>query len=154
MFNVGNYKECFKIKSQNITRRTIEFDFKDFFLYHYLTFCLQDEIAINRIEHTYGGFRFDNKLKEKESVDYSLLDVLNYSTINKAGWVEAYGEFNSILLQELNTENYSNVAGIDIANFYDNINLFLLEDKVKHSITNRFFVVLFFKALGQKTSLL
>jgi hypothetical protein len=135
LFNVGNYKEYFRIKSQNITRRTIEFDLKDFFLYLYLVFCLQDEIAINRVEHTYGGFRFDNKLKQKEGIDYNSLDILNYSTINKAGWVEAYGEFNSILLQELNTKKYNNVAGIDIANFYDNINLFLLEDKIKHSIT-------------------
>ncbi len=134
LFNVGNYKECFRIKSQNITRRTIEFDFKDFFLYHYLVFCLQDEIAINRVEHTYGGFRFDNKLKKKEGIDYSSLDVLNYSTINKAGWVEAFGGFNAILLKELNTKKYNNVAGIDIANFYDNINLILLEDKIKHAI--------------------
>jgi hypothetical protein len=69
-FSIENYKECFRIKSNNITRRTIEFEFKDFFLYHYLTFCLQDEIAINRVEHTYGGFRFDNQLKKEESIDY------------------------------------------------------------------------------------
>ena len=38
------------------------------------------------------------------------------------------------MFQDLNNKKYNNVAGIDIANFYDNINLFLLEDKIKHAI--------------------
>ncbi|MFZ9180944.1 MAG: RNA-directed DNA polymerase [Rickettsiales bacterium] len=137
-YAIGDYKEYFRIKDRNtnIVRRVVDFKFRDFFLYYYLVYQLQDEIAENRVENTFGGFRFGNALKTKENEDTRVIEEEIYPTMDKHTWSKIYGEFNSILLSSTNDERYKYVAELDIANFYDNINLSLLEEAIRHKANN------------------
>jgi len=135
-YTVSDYKAYFSIKDRNtnVVRRVINFEFRDFFLYFYLVCQLQDEIAENRVKNTFGGYRFSHTLSKKENEDVAEEEI--YPTMNKYAWSKAYGEFNGILSKFCDEEKYKYVAEIDIANFYDNINLSLLEEAVRHKVNN------------------
>lgn len=135
-YHISPYEEFFIIKDakKNVTRRIVQFQVKDFFLYFYLVFQLQDEIAQNYVNGTYGGFRFSNNaLKHKEDE----LDIYysDYPTLDKAAFQKAYGEFQSKIKE--NCDRYKFMVKIDIANFYDNISIGLLEEKLRNHITTR-----------------
>lgn len=137
-YTVSDYKEYFRIKDKdtNIIRRVINFEFKDFFLYLYLVFQLQEEIAENRVKNTFGGFRFSHAMSQKENEDKGVLEEEIYPTMNKYTWSKVYGEFNSVLASLADEEDSNFVVEIDIANFYDNINLSLLEESIRHKVNN------------------
>jgi hypothetical protein len=138
-YTVSDYKEYFRIKDKdtNIIRRVINFEFRDFFLYLYLVFQLQEEIAENRVKNTFGGFRFSHAISKKESEDKDApLEEEIYPTMNKYAWSKVYGEFNSVLASLADAEDSNFVVEIDIANFYDNINLSLLEESIRHKVNN------------------
>ncbi|HSQ98131.1 MAG TPA: reverse transcriptase domain-containing protein [Rickettsiales bacterium] len=137
-YTISNYKEYFRIKSNesNVVRRVISFELRDFFLYLYLIYQLQDEIAENRIENTYGGFRFSHKISKKEKSEEIIEEEIIYPTICKNEWAKYYGEFNEILYNLAHQKKYNYVAEIDIANFYDNINLQLLEESIRFKVNN------------------
>jgi hypothetical protein len=137
-YSIAHYKEYFRIKDRNtnVVRRVVDFQFRDFFLYYYLVYQLQDEIAEDRTPNTFGGFRLSNALSRKENEDKSIAEEEIYPTMNKYAWSKVYGEFNSILSNSANEKKYKYVAEIDIANFYDNINLSLLEKAIRHKANN------------------
>lgn len=59
--------------------------------------------------------------------------------LNPFWWVRAYGDFNSNILLNLYSWTYYNLIEFDISNFYDNIRLDILENKIKQIVSSDFF---------------
>ncbi len=130
-----SYKEIYQIKSKQITRRVIQFSLDNAILYFFLVLSLQDKIAFNRVPNTFGGFRMDSiKLRkiEREEQDIYFDGNVQYGSINKSKWNEAYSEFNGICKKFIEKNECNYVYITDIANFYDNINLSILEEKINN----------------------
>jgi hypothetical protein len=88
------------------------------------------------VENTYGGWSMGGKIRRREIADEPYGEYpLTYS-YNPAAWAKYYGEYNSRVyakLQELVAEKKHNylVYELDIANFYDNIQHPILENKIR-----------------------
>jgi len=92
---------------------------------------LEDEIAINRTENTYGGWRIGNKIKIEEDAEIEYV----YKSYNPTLWNKNWKEFQNILYRQIQMLDEDDIIlKLDIANFYDNINLSLLEKKLLISV--------------------
>ena len=131
-YNVGKIEEkLFLYKSNNVARIIPVLSIKDELLYYFVCKMLEEEIAINRTENTYGGWLLGNKIKleEDSEIDYV------YKSYNPGLWNENWKAFQNILYNNVkDLNNDAIVLKLDIANFYDNINLNLLEKKLLVSV--------------------
>ena len=131
-YSVGNIEEkLFVYKSNNVARIIPVLTVKDELLYYFVCKMLEDEIAINRTENTYGGWILGNKirLEEDSEIDYV------YKSYNPLLWNENWKDFQNIIYNSVkDLSNDSIILKLDIANFYDNINLNLLEKKLLASV--------------------
>lgn len=120
-------EKLFTYKTNNVARIIPILSVKDELLYYFVCKMLEDEIAINRTENTYGGWRIGNKIKIEEDAEIEYV----YKSYNPTLWNENWKEFQNILFNQIQTlEEKDIVLKLDIANFYDNINLNLLEKKL------------------------
>ena len=131
-YSVDNIEEkLFVYKSNNVARIIPVLAVKDELLYYFVCKMLEEEIAINRIENTYGGWLLGNKIRieEDSEIDYV------YKSYNPLLWNENWKAFQNILYNNVkDLDNDVIVLKLDIANFYDNINLNLLEKKLLASV--------------------
>ena len=131
---VGKLEEkLYMYKTNNVARIIPVLSIKDECLYYFVCKMLEDEIAINRTENTYGGWRIGNKimLEENSEIEYV------YKSYNPLLWNENWKKYQNILynhIKDLKEEDI--ILKLDIANFYDNINLNLLEKKLLVSVLN------------------
>lgn len=92
---------------------------------------LEDDIAINRTENTYGGWRIGNKIKIEEDAEIEYV----YKSYNPTLWNKNWKEFQNLLYRQIQMLDEDDIIlKLDIANFYDNINLRLLEKKLLISV--------------------
>ncbi len=120
-------------KTNNVARIIPILNVKDELVYYFACKMIEDEIAINRTPNTYGGWRIGNRIKLEEDSEIEYV----YKSYNPQLWNENWKEFQNIVYNE--TENISDediILKLDIANFYDNINLNLLERKLLAGINN------------------
>lgn len=131
-YSVDNIEEkLFVYKSNNVARIIPVLTVKDELLYYFVCKMLEEEIAINRTENTYGGWLLGNKIRieEDSEIDYV------YKSYNPLLWNENWKAFQNILYNNVkDLDNDAIVLKLDIANFYDNINLNLLEKKLLASV--------------------
>lgn len=125
-------------KNRYVTRMVPTFELEDYCIYYYCLKVLEDFIAENRVEGTFGGFRLGGKLREKESFEFepSFEDSYNENSFNALAWKQEYGEYQAKLFenaQKMKTDFHFAVH-FDIANFYDCIRLDLLEKKIRDEI--------------------
>ena len=93
-YSVGNIEEkLFVYKSNNVARIIPVLTVKDELLYYFVCKMLEDEIAINRTENTYGGWILGNKirLEEDSEIDYV------YKSYNPLLWNKNWKDFQNIL---------------------------------------------------------
>ena len=117
----------YSYKTNNVARIIPVFAIKDELLYYFLCKMIENEIAVNRTVNTYGGWLLGNKIKleEDSEIDYV------YKSYNPTLWNENWKLFQNILIFELNDLNEDDIIiKLDIANFYDNINLDILEKMI------------------------
>lgn len=123
-------------KGHGVARQIPIFNLADYSVYYYCVRKLEYVIAKNRIDSTYGGWSMGGKIRQREvseepSGEYSL----TYS-YNPAAWARYYGDYNARVYAKLKgliaerKQNYL-VYELDIANFYDNIQHPLLENKIR-----------------------
>lgn len=131
-YSVDNIEEkLFVYKSNNVARIIPVLTVKDELLYYFVCKMLEEEIAINRTENTYGGWLLGNKIRieEDSEIDYV------YKSYNPLLWNENWKAFQNILYNNVkDLDNDAIILKLDIANFYDNINLNLLEKKLLASV--------------------
>lgn len=124
-------EKLFTYKTNNVARIIPILSIKDELLYYFVCKMLEDDIAINRTENTYGGWRIGNKIKIGEDAEIEYV----YKSYNPTLWNKNWKEFQNILYRQIQMldEDYI-ILKLDIANFYDNINLSLLEKKLLISV--------------------
>jgi hypothetical protein len=119
-------------KRKGVIRISPIFRPKDSVLYYFCVKMIEDEIAKNRVNGTYGGWRLGNPLRFLEEEEASnITEYVNSSSYNPLLWSKYWKEFQkkAQLYSSQNTE-LKYILKIDIANFYDNINLHILEQKL------------------------
>lgn len=107
----------------------------DICVYYFCIKSLENDIAINRIEGTYGGFRMGGPLRVKEEQEFTQIMEIPFSvppySYNPQAWVQAWRDFQKKAL--IYSAGYSCFIMFDVANFYDTINLAVLERKLRSS---------------------
>lgn len=121
-------------KDNGISRYVPTFDRKDYCVYYLCIKLLENEIAINRVDGTYGGWTLGNPIRMKEEQELIELDYVPFNTINDLSWSNEWQSFQSVIERHKETDDFKYFINIDIANFYDTINLSILERKIRHVI--------------------
>lgn len=137
-------------KGNGVTRIVPVFTLKDYCVYYYCIKKIEDKIAYNRIENTFGGWTLGGLLRKSEDDEMEKrkkhfirqedfiaelhgISVSEYS-FNPAAWARAYGDLNSKLYATSKATNYKYVAELDIANYYDSIRLDILEMRIRELV--------------------
>lgn len=115
-------------KGLGVARVVPVFSIEDYCVYYFCIKELEDILCGNRVDNTFGGWTLGGKIRKKEHCDIECeaTDYGRYS-FNPLAWTKAFGEFNSLLYAQLDTDNFSHVLQFDIANFYDTVRLDILE---------------------------
>jgi hypothetical protein len=139
--SINAYKYQFDIptiyyspKSNGILRKVKVMSLSDSCLYYYVVKSLQDEI-VNSIKETpnvYGGFRMTPELKvNKEEFDNLVSNPKYEKSFSVTNFRKEWSDYQN-LSKDLYTDNYSYYLHLDIAHFYDDINLHLLESTLQN----------------------
>ena len=116
-------------KGHGVARTVPVFCIEDYIVYYFCIKELEDIISGNRTEHTFGGWTLGGKLRKQEDLDVQFdtgLSNARYS-FNPRAWISAFGEFNSLLFSQFDTDTYTHVLQFDLSNFYDCVRLDILE---------------------------
>jgi Reverse transcriptase (RNA-dependent DNA polymerase) len=134
-------------KHRRVARIVPTFTYRENCVYFFCIKSLEDAIAINRVEGTFGGWRLGNPLRKQEEAEGEYNPIVSY---DPGAWSKHWREFQKKAYEFSNSGNYQYFIKVDIANFYDSINLTLLENKIRTVIDNeqRFIVDLLFNFLG------
>ena len=138
-----------KDKGLGVLRRIPVLEPKDYAVYFYALSMIEEKIAANRIDNTYGGWSLGGllhnsedkqlrpllgKLIAIEANDASAMPTFSY---NEYAWAAYYGDYQKKLYATLKNcikkpEHLKYVAvQFDIANFYDNVRLNILEKNLR-----------------------
>jgi hypothetical protein len=126
-------------KINYVARIVPTFTLRDYCLYFYCIKKLEPILCQDRIEGTFGGWRLPNIIKNIEEletegmIDYIDVPYLPYSSLSILEWIKNWKAFSKLTF--LKTQHFFNgsscVIIFDIANFYDNIKLDILERKLR-----------------------
>jgi hypothetical protein len=116
-------------KGNGVARTVPVFCIEDYIIYYFCIKELEDVLCGTRTKNTFGGWALGGKLRKQETLDVEVdhgFSTSRYS-FNPQAWIEAFGEFNSLLFAQLGTGHYTHVLQFDLSNFYDSIRLDILE---------------------------
>lgn len=121
-------------KHNGVTRFVPTFNRKDYCVYYLTIKLLEHEVAVNRVEGTFGGWTLGNPIRLKEEQEIIELDYVPFNTINELSWTQEWRSFQNIARKYNDSGNYGYYINLDIANFYDTVNLAILERKIRHAV--------------------
>lgn len=111
------------------------FTLRDNCIYYVCVRLLEKFILKWRSEWTYGGFSLWWEIRKKENNDFNEVIFSIPSTpslpFNKLWWVEAWRDFQKKAYIYSKQNEYAFFVMLDIANFYDCINLSILEENIR-----------------------
>ncbi len=126
-YNISNPQEyIYLIKNRYVSRIIPVFTIQDEAIYFYLCKQIEDDISINRVDGTFGGWRIGNSIKllEDEELEY----VVN--SYDPRLWLKNWKDFQKYIFTNLEKFNYKYALKLDIANFYDSIDINILSRKL------------------------
>lgn len=126
-YNISTPQEyIYLMKNKYVSRIIPVFTIQDEAIYFYLCKQIEDDISINRINGTFGGWRIGNSIKilEDEELEY----VIN--SYDPRLWVKEWKDFQKYIFTNLQKYDYKFALKLDIANFYDSIDINLLSRKL------------------------
>lgn len=123
-------------KSEFVARIIPILHARDEAFYYFVCKYLENDIAENRVPNTFGGWRLGTPLKEKEQEDILEIEYV-YGSYQPALWNKNWKEFVRISHTFAASDEFVKVIKLDISNFYDSINLNILETKLMQSIENK-----------------
>ncbi len=139
-------------KGHGVARTVPVFCIEDYCVYYFCIRELEDVLCVNRTPNTFGGWRLGGKLRRQEhqEIESEVTDYGRYS-FNPNAWVQAFGEFNSILFSQLDAGKYAHVLQFDLANFYDSVRLDILERWIREEADSNkgWIITLLFYFLNQ-----
>jgi len=123
-------------KGYGVARQVPIFNLNDYSVYYYCVRKLEHVLAKNRVEGTYGGWAMGGKIRRLENEDSPGDEYQLTYSYNPAAWAKYYGDYNGRLygkIKELKEQGKGDylVYELDIANYYDSIQLDLLEKKIR-----------------------
>ncbi len=134
-YNPKNPREYIVINKHNgISRYVPTFSREDYCVFFLCIKLLENEIAINRIDGTFGGWTLGNPIRLKEEQEILELEYIPFNTINELLWIKEWQSFQSIAKAYRDLDDWGYFINLDIANFYDCINLTVLERKIRHIV--------------------
>lgn len=153
-YSVGNLREkIYDFKTLFVARIVPVFDYKDELLYYFLIRMIEDEIVAGRVEGTFGGYRLGNAIRKKENEEIEYAS----GSYNPFLWRKEWKAFNNLIWSTIRTTGFTRAIKLDIANFYDNINLDILEKKLlitlpKTKLNVSHLLIYFLKTWDKETS--
>jgi hypothetical protein len=75
-------------KHNGVTRFVPTFNRKDYCVYYLTIKLLEHEVAVNRVEGTFGGWTLGNPIRLKEEQEIIELDYVPFNTINELSWTK------------------------------------------------------------------
>lgn len=139
-------------KGHGVARTVPVFCIEDYCVYYFCIKELESVLCVNRTANTFGGWTLGGRLREQENFDIEceLTEYGRYS-FNPHAWVEAFGQWNSLLFSQLDARNYSHVLQFDLANFYDCVRLDILERWIREEADSKkgWIISLLFYLLNQ-----
>jgi hypothetical protein len=118
-------------KHNYVARIIPTFEARDYFVYYLCIKLLEDEIAVNRVTGTYGGWTLGNAIRLREEDETFLLaESAPSNSFNPLLWMTNWQDFQKRAYQYSVSDQYSYFIKFDIANFYNSINLDLLIRKI------------------------
>ncbi len=126
-------------KGSGVARISPVFTIKDYIVYYYCVIRLEHKLARNRTENTFGGWSISGlNYRDAEEVEIqkkieNLFDPtvsMPSWSFSPTAWYIAYKDFNAKLYVSLKESSEGYVVELDIANFYDSINLDILKRKI------------------------
>lgn len=126
-------------KCLGISRKVLLMQMIDYCVYIFCVYSLQEELAINRTEGTFGGWVLGNNFRSMEDAELHTNDYgddIEYGSpyaLQPGQFTKYWGEFNDIIKNTLRSNDASRILELDIANFYDSIHLDILENLIRSS---------------------
>ncbi len=118
-------------KHNYVARIIPTFYARDYILYYFVIKMLEPELAINRVEGTYGGWTLGNELKFKEEKDnFFLTEYAPWNSFNPFLWMSNWQDFQKKAYGFSKSGDFKYIIKFDIANFYNSVNLNLLIRKI------------------------
>jgi hypothetical protein len=134
-YNPKNPRDYIVINKHNgISRYVPTFSRKDYCVFFLCIKLLENEIAVNRVDGTFGGWTLGNPIRLKEEQEILELEYIPFNTINELSWIQEWQSFQNIAKTYRDLDDWKCFINLDIANFYDCINLTILERKIRHVI--------------------
>lgn len=120
-------------KHNRVSRIVPVFDYRESCTYFFCVKQIEGSVAVNRVDGTFGGWTLGNPIKQKEEVEIEDLPVsgIPINSYNPIKWSNNWRDFQKRTYQYLLKGNCNYFLKFDIANFYDTINLHILEDKIR-----------------------
>lgn len=129
-------------KQQKIARVIPVLSLEDYCTYYFCIKQLEKYLAINRVPNTYGGFSLGGQIRESENdeIEAIIADIPSSPTraYNRFGWIESWGDFQDKAWRYATSTDSTQFLTLDIANFYDTIDLDKLESKIRHAVPKEF----------------
>lgn len=123
-------------KGHGVARQVPIFNLSDYSVYYYCARKLEYIISKNRVVGTYGGWSMGGKIRKLEDGDEPEGEYQLTYSYNPAAWSKYYGDYNARVyakIEELRNSGCGDylIYELDIANYYDNIQLGILEHKIR-----------------------
>jgi hypothetical protein len=120
-------------KSEYVARTVPLLTYIDESFYYFACKIIEENIAENRVENTFGGWRLGTKLKEKEEDDLEIIKYV-YKSYDPYLWTDNWKKFLQIAKSFADSGEFEYVIKFDISNFYDSINLNILFNKLYKAV--------------------
>jgi len=135
-YSPSNPREYIVSNKHNLVSRIVPvLSEEDILVYYYCTRKIEDNLSKTRVEWTYGWFSMWWETRKKEETEFNWLTEIPISispyTYNPLAWVEAWRDFQKKAYTYSTSWGFNYFIKFDIANFYDSINLLLLEKKIR-----------------------
>ena len=114
------------LKNEFVARIIPAFSIEDEAIYFYLCKRIEEDIANNRVPGTFGGWMLGNSIKSQEDDEIQYV----FNSYDPWLWTKYWKEFQHYIYSNLEKNNYSFALKLDIANFYDSINIDILSKKL------------------------
>lgn len=117
-------------KGNGVTRIVPTFNYADCCVYFYCIKMLEEKIAVNRVEGTFGGWTLGNPLRDQEEIEIPYGVSIPTLSFNRFAWGNNWKEFQKRAYEYSRLVKHPSIVKFDISHFYDSINLNALEKKI------------------------
>ena len=126
-YSISNPTEyIYLLKNQFVARIMPVFTIEDEAIYFYLCKQIEPDIANNRVVGTFGGWVLGNIIKNQEDDEIQYV----FNSYNPWLWSKYWKEYQHYIYSNIEKYNYKYALKLDIANFYDSININILSEQL------------------------